>query len=143
MKPATRTRPRPGQTLGLTRADYHSLVKQIRKGFPYKSYVVFQRESGLDNAAIGRVMQVPARTMVRRKADGAFKPDESERLLRLSRVFERALDLFEGNKDAAKRWLESPAKALGGQTPLEAAETEIGAQEVDHLVGRIEHGVVT
>ncbi|HEX6987121.1 MAG TPA: antitoxin Xre/MbcA/ParS toxin-binding domain-containing protein, partial [Planctomycetaceae bacterium] len=112
-----------------------------RKGLPFKSYTVFQRESRLDRAAVGRVLRVPERTLARRKAEGVFKPDESERLLRLSRVYEAALDLFEGDRDAAKRWLESPARALGGQTPLEAAETEIGAREVDHLIGRLEHGV--
>ncbi|MBW1797126.1 MAG: DUF2384 domain-containing protein, partial [Deltaproteobacteria bacterium] len=34
-----------------------------------------------------------------------------------------------------------PARALGGKTPLEYADTEPGAQEVDELLGRIEHGV--
>lgn len=133
----------PGATLGLEASDYRSIVAKIRKGFPYRSYVLFQRESNLDGAVIRRVMRVPDRTLARRKAAKTFKPDESERLLRLSRVFERAVELFEGDRAAAKRWLERPAKALGGQTPLEAAETEIGAQEVDHLVGRLEHGVFT
>ena len=142
MSRAAESHSRAGRTLGLPVDDYHAIVRHLRKGFPFKTYIAFQRESRLDRVVIGRVMRVPERTMARRKAEGSFKPDESERLLRLSRVFERALDLFEGDKDAAKRWLESPAKALGGETPLQAAETEIGAQEVDRLVGRIEHGIV-
>ncbi len=136
-------RVRPGATLGLADVDYKSLVAKIRKGFPYRTYVLFQRESRLDEVAIRRVMQVPDRTLARRKAAKAFKPDESERLLRLSRVFEGAIELFEGDREAAKRWLERPARALGGVTPLEAAETEIGAQEVGNLIGRLEHGVFT
>jgi len=30
---------------------------------------------------------------------------------------------------------------LGGETPLEYAETEVGAREVEDLLGRIEYGV--
>ena len=40
-----------------------------------------------------------------------------------------------------RRWLNSPQVGLGGATPLEYAETEVGAREVEDLLGRIEHGV--
>ena len=30
---------------------------------------------------------------------------------------------------------------MSGAVPLEYAETEVGAREVEHLLGRIEHGV--
>jgi putative toxin-antitoxin system antitoxin component (TIGR02293 family) len=62
-------------------------------------------------------------------------------LLRLSLVFEKAVNLFEGDTDAARAWLGRPNKALGGETPLSAVETEIGAREVEDLIGRLEHGV--
>ena len=57
------------------------------------------------------------------------------------RVFGRALELFEGDSQAAERWLSSPRAALGGATPLELAKTEAGAREVEALIGRLEHGV--
>ena len=69
------------------------------------------------------------------------EPDESDRLLRASRVFGRALELFEGDPEAARRWLGLPQPALGGATPLAFARTEAGAREVEDLVGRLEHGV--
>ena len=81
------------------------------------------------------------RTLARRKSKGKLSPDESERLLRLSRVFELAVDLFEGDNAAALRWLTSPRKALEGNTPLAYARTEVGAREVENLIGRMEHGV--
>jgi putative toxin-antitoxin system antitoxin component (TIGR02293 family) len=67
--------------------------------------------------------------------------EESERLLRLSAVYEDALQLFEGDSVSSMAWLTSSQKALGSQTPLVHARTEIGAREVEDLVGRLEHGV--
>ena len=40
-----------------------------------------------------------------------------------------------------RRWLTSRQFGLGGAVPLEYAETEVGAREVEDLLGRIEHGV--
>jgi putative toxin-antitoxin system antitoxin component (TIGR02293 family) len=45
------------------------------------------------------------------------------------------------SKEAGRQWLSSPQVGLGGAVPLEYAETELGAREVEHLLGRIEHGV--
>jgi len=61
--------------------------------------------------------------------------------LRSSRIFARAVDLFEGDHDAASEWMLSPLPALGGATPNDAVKTEIGARDVENLIGRIEHGV--
>jgi putative toxin-antitoxin system antitoxin component (TIGR02293 family) len=55
--------------------------------------------------------------------------------------FDKAVGLFEGDVAAARAWLETPSKALGSETPLAAVETEIGAREVEDLIGRLEHGV--
>ncbi len=67
--------------------------------------------------------------------------EESERLLRLSSIFEKAVELFEGDVSGAVNWLTTPKRALEGQTPLQYARTEVGAREVENLIGRLEHGV--
>ncbi len=61
---------------------------------------------------------------------------------RQAKVIARAEDLFESKANAA-RWLKSPLRLLGGKTPLEMTETSSGAREVEQLLGRIEHGVVS
>ena len=43
----------------------------------------------------------------------------------------------------ARKWLKEPSWALGDVTPLQYADTELGAQGVEDLLGRIEHGVFT
>jgi putative toxin-antitoxin system antitoxin component (TIGR02293 family) len=65
----------------------------------------------------------------------------SDHRLRASRVLAKALELFEGDRDAASEWIHSPLPALGGETPIDIARTELGARQVENLVGRIEHGV--
>jgi putative toxin-antitoxin system antitoxin component (TIGR02293 family) len=63
--------------------------------------------------------------------------------MRLGRVFERATSLHDGDQSSARQWLETPIPSLGNQRPLDLAQTEPGAREVEDLIGRIEHGVVS
>jgi putative toxin-antitoxin system antitoxin component (TIGR02293 family) len=68
-------------------------------------------------------------------------PEESERLLRISSVFEKAVELFDDDVASAVQWLTTPKKALDGEMPLRYARTEPGAREVEGLIGRLEYGV--
>ena len=61
----------------------------------------------------------------------------------MSRIFGRALELFEGDAEAARQWLATPQGALGGERPMVLAKTDLGAREVEALVERLEHGVLT
>jgi putative toxin-antitoxin system antitoxin component (TIGR02293 family) len=65
----------------------------------------------------------------------------SKRLLRLSSLFEKCVDLYEGDVAAAVNWLTSPKKALNRQTPLLYARTESRAREVGALIGRLDQGI--
>jgi len=134
---------RRGQSLGLSGDTTVQMVRQLRKGFPYAALVRFHKWSGLPVGTIGDLVQLPQRTLMRRKAQGRLGPDESERLLRVSGVFEKAVELFEGDVDAARRWLTTPSQALDGTLPLDFARTEIGARDVEDLIGRLDHGVFT
>ena len=130
-----------GRTLGLSSSAVRNVVKQVEAGFPFAALEKFQMASGLPLAEIAGLLRIPPRTLVRRRAGGRLGPDESERLLRISTVFERAVELFEGDVTAARNWLLTPKKALAGEAPLLFSRTEIGAREVEALIGRLEHGV--
>jgi putative toxin-antitoxin system antitoxin component (TIGR02293 family) len=91
--------------------------------------------------ALGSLIGIPERTLARRRVAGKLTPEESERLLRVASIFEKAAELFEGDLEAAVGWLTSPKKALGQQQPLLYARTELGAREVENLLGRLEYGV--
>lgn len=64
-----------------------------------------------------------------------------ESVLRASRILGLATDLFDGDRAAARRWMVAPRTVLGGKAPLELATTDVGAREVEALIGRLEHGV--
>ncbi len=119
------------------------MVRELRKGFPYSALIRFHNESGLPIGTIADLVEIPQRTLMRRRVGGRLRPNESERLLRVSGVFEKAVELFEGDIGAARRWLTAPIKELDNQTPLDFARTEIGARDVEDLIGRLEHGVFT
>jgi len=87
------------------------------------------------------LVDIPRRTLTRRKGEGRLLPEESDRLLSASRLFGLALALFDGDPAAAADWLTRPQTRLGGAIPIDLAKTGLGAREVEALVGRLEHGV--
>jgi putative toxin-antitoxin system antitoxin component (TIGR02293 family) len=60
--------------------------------------------------------------------------------VRIIRLFDLARSVF-GTDEATRRWLNAPLRALGGRSPLDFAQTEPGAREVENVIGRLEHGV--
>jgi putative toxin-antitoxin system antitoxin component (TIGR02293 family) len=130
-----------GASLGLLEKQIDALIEHLQRGLSFKALESFSSESGLAVPEIASLIGVPERTLARRRVVGKLSPDESERLLRLSGGFERAVGLFEGNVPAAIGWLRRPNKALGSKSPLTYLRTEIGARKVEDLIGEMEHGV--
>ena len=128
---------------GLRKYDAVHLVALIQRGFTYAAFERFLRNIDLPYRLLAQTVEIPERTLARRKESGRFEPDETDRLVRTSRVFARAIELFEGSSEAARQWLTSPVRALGGRTPLEFASTDVGAIEVENLIGRLEYGTPT
>ena len=124
--------------LGVRASNLNELLRAIARGIPYDAIDRLQRAIGVDVAAL---IQVPPRTLRRRKQEGRFTPEESDRLVTAARVISKVLDLFHGNAHAARTWLTDPAIAFNGATPFDIARTETGAREVEDLVARIEYGV--
>lgn len=128
--------------LGFDYFDLPSLLEAIEAGFTWKTFERLVKNIGLPAEHVADVIGIPRSTLARRKVEARLKPDESERLLRLARVLGGALDLFDGDREAAVGWLTDVNVALGGVSPLELARTEIGAGEVENLVGQIQHGIL-
>jgi len=94
----------------------------------------------LSQSEFARALDIPERTLARRKREGVLNSEESAKVLRLARVVGRASEVFD-DPDAALDWLKSPNAALSGATPLSLLDTDIGAESVLDTLGRIEHGV--
>lgn len=115
-------------------------IAMIRRGLPAATVDALTRGTGLTRGEVATAIDIPERTLARRKQEGRLHADESSRLVRLARVVSRAEEVFE-NPDAAMDWLKSANAALAGQTPLGLIDTDIGAENVMDTLGRIEHGV--
>lgn len=131
-----------GRRGGFRGRDVRDLMGRVRAGFRFSELADFQKESALPWESVARVVQIPERTLARRRGEGRLLPEESDRVLRLFRLFEMATELFEGDKEAARKWMGSAQPALSGETPWDYASTEVGAREVENVIVRLEHGVV-
>ena len=126
--------------IGIEASDRLELSKKIQAGFPFQSFVILARHMGVTNKELAELVQISTRILNMRQKEGKLKGDESDRLLRFARVFTYAVDLFDGDQEAAQHWLSSENQALKGATPLEASMTEEGAREVENLIVGLEHG---
>jgi putative toxin-antitoxin system antitoxin component (TIGR02293 family) len=127
--------------LGLSTIDFRGLLNSVVRGFSYVVFDRFVQNTGLPQDRLADWADIPRRTLVRRKREGRLSSEESDRMLRASRLFGKALQLFEGDRDAAVAWLNNEQKALGGARPIEVAKTDLGAREVENLIDRLEQGV--
>lgn len=118
-----------------------SRIRAIERGLPYRRLEKLTQALDETESEIADLVQIAPRTLARRKKEGSLKPDESERIDRFERIFQLAVDLFEGDKKHAVQWLKEPNRGLANRTPLDFTKTEIGARMVENLIGRLEHGV--
>jgi putative toxin-antitoxin system antitoxin component (TIGR02293 family) len=117
---------------------------RVRAGLPIAEFDALRELLGLTVESLAGKIGISIATLSRRRHGGEpLDAGHGDRLLRFARLFRLAADLYDGDEDAARDWLSKPARALDGEAPLDHADTEAGAREVEHLIGRLEHGVYT
>ena len=129
-----------GETIGLSIRNGQEVVETLRQGLPMTAFENLRDALDVSARVLAETTNIAVRTLARRKREGRLHKDESERVLRIGALLDRATEVLEG-RDAARQWLKSPKRALGGCTPLEYADTEPGAREVEDLLTRLEYGV--
>lgn len=115
-------------------------IDVIREGIPSSAAEIFARRIHVSQSEFSTFLNIPERTLVRRKSEGVLSSEESAKLVRMARVVERASEVFD-ELDAALDWLKSPNAALSGAIPMSLLDTEIGAKAIMDTLGRIEHSV--
>jgi putative toxin-antitoxin system antitoxin component (TIGR02293 family) len=48
-----------------------------------------------------------------------------------------------GSEDKASAWLRRPNRALDNELPIRLLDTDVGARQIEDLLGRIAHGLVS
>lgn len=127
--------------LGLSTFETAALHGRIEAGLSYQALERVRQALDISTKELADLIWISTRTLARRKESKRLEPDESDRLVRLARIVGLTLRLFEGDLVQARRWLLASNVALGDQVPVRMATTEVGAREVEHLIGRLEHGI--
>jgi putative toxin-antitoxin system antitoxin component (TIGR02293 family) len=116
------------------------MIEKVRDGLPLSEFHALREMLGLSEERLAGLLGLSRATLHRRKLGGTLDRAASDRLVRYARLLSRA-EAALGSVASARSWLAAPALAFHGECPLDFADTEVGAREVEALLGRIEHGV--
>ncbi len=116
----------------------------IEKGLPPRAIDRLKKALGLNDEEVSSTLGVSQKTISRLRSQPKKKlgVGVGDRVYRAAHVFSLATSVFE-DEETAREWLRSPNIGLGNQVPLDLLATEVGAREVEDLLGRIEHGVLS
>ena len=117
------------------------MLAKIKRGLAFHSIERLEHALQSSRKEIASVLSIPSSTMTRRKKEGILHVDESDRVVRVAQLFDSAMAMMQSNRNAAIAWLRTPLEILDGESPLERSATEMGARDVEDLIGRIRHGV--
>jgi putative toxin-antitoxin system antitoxin component (TIGR02293 family) len=129
------------RVLGRTVKKPDDLAELVREGLPANSVRVLAGKLSIGNAALSLKLGIPQRTLTRRLGQRSrLTAAESDRTARAARVYANAVEMI-GDEQTAVQWLLTPNRALGGERPLDRLDTDVGAREVEDILGRIAYGV--
>lgn len=118
-----------------------ALAELVREGLPVKALLLLAERLDMRQAEISEKIGIPRRTLTRRLTEHSrLSAAESDRAVRLARVFASAAEML-GDEEKAAAWLKTPNRALRGARPLDQLDTDPGVREVEDVLGRIAYGV--
>ena len=118
-------------------------LNEIRHGVPASFLDDLKHTLEISETQLAAAVGIGRQTLIRRKREGVLLVAEADRATTLAKLFNMALSYFDHQRDDAVNWLKHPNPALGGETPLERADTATGKDDVIDLIGRMEHGIPT
>jgi putative toxin-antitoxin system antitoxin component (TIGR02293 family) len=114
--------------------------KTIERGVPLSALEEFAGYSGIGLKELLEVV-IPPRTLKhRRERKEPLSLDESDRLARVSRLYDLAVKVF-GNPEKARGWLSKSKVRFDERTPLAVMRTETGGRQVEEWLIQIDEGM--
>ncbi len=130
----------PPETPTLREPEAIYMIDKVRVGLQFAEFNAMREMLGVTEERLGAWLGMPRATLHRRKKAGTLDSAASDRLVRYARLMAHASAAL-GGLEGARSWLVAPSATFNGECPLDYADTEIGAREVDAVLGRLEHGV--
>ena len=116
------------------------VIRGVQAGLDFAELEALREQLDLPLDRLAGQLGLARATLHRRKESGRLTTDESDKVVRFARLLVHSVHLF-GSIENARQWLKAPQRGLGGAIPLDYAQTEAGAREVENLLGRIDYGV--
>ena len=123
--------------LFLDQSDLSGIIKHINDGLPFSLFELLCQKLQVSRTTLAKVLQFSLTTLKRGREKNILTPAESERLARILRLFDLCT-LQLGSEDGARRWLTTPNRDLGWESPLEYSLHEFGARRVEDLIACLE-----
>lgn len=129
----------------LLRMEVHSVAdlrELIHSGLPSTVLIQLLKAFALPQEEAAKALGIPMRTMTRRFTEQSrLTPIESEKTIRLARAFAHAEEVFDGDHNKITEWFRRSNRSLGGESPLDLMDSDLGAMQVEEVLGRIQEGI--
>jgi len=113
----------------------------IHEGMPVRSAEALKGNIAVPDSLLAELLGISEKTLSRARAgQGRLDAVASDRLFRVARIVALAIEVLE-DRQRAVHWLKRPQIGLGGRIPLALLTTDVGRDQVEKLLLRIEHGV--
>jgi putative toxin-antitoxin system antitoxin component (TIGR02293 family) len=129
---------RPKRAENFTEFD---LADEVSRGLPVDAVDRVCAKLAPNDAAF-RYRIVPKATLARRHRAPRrlLSRNESDRIARIARIWELAMDVWK-SEDTSRHFLSKPHPLLENRVPRDfAIESELGAREVEELLGGLKYG---
>ncbi|MEE9710957.1 antitoxin Xre/MbcA/ParS toxin-binding domain-containing protein [Aeromonas caviae] len=118
--------------------------KETLAGFSYEIVKKLSIMTQIDEITICQLANISCVSFTKRKiqSKNVLSSEQSMRLYVFIRTLDATQQLFNGDVSTAIRWLKSPSRALGDESPIEMLSTPPGIEAVMDLIGQIKHGII-
>jgi putative toxin-antitoxin system antitoxin component (TIGR02293 family) len=120
--------------------DQYDLTELGRIGVTKGALINLAKWLQLPMGDMADLLLISERTLQRYAPDKRFNPTVSERILKISVVLTKGIQVFE-DKEKFLLWINQPNTAFSNKTPMSLLNSIFGADMIIDELGRIEHGV--
>ena len=120
----------------------YAMAQNAQAGLKVSAFFDLTAISGLTNQELSSILDLSFKTVQRyQKEEKAFNALNSEQLLKLIALYQKADDVF-GDIASFDRWLRKPAAGLGKNMPFTFLQTPGGIDLIQDELYRIEFGAL-
>jgi putative toxin-antitoxin system antitoxin component (TIGR02293 family) len=112
-----------------------------QEGLPKQALVIFMQKINLDERRLFSYLDVTRRTIDNYQPKEKLRLYISDRLIHLAELYVKGKELFDSFENF-NQWLNRPSVDLQGEKPIDLIHTRKGIDDLLHVLGRIEHGIL-